>query len=55
MFNATIWIAVTVEDRATGIRGVHYVEVEKSLVHPELYGAQQEYDKGYKIISVRKW
>jgi len=55
VFNATIWIAVTVEDKATGIRGVHYVEVDKNWVHPELQAAQQEYDKGYKIISARKW
>ncbi len=49
------FVVVTVENRETGIVGVHYVEVRPSLLHPEAWASRQEEERGYRVLGARVW
>lgn len=52
------WVEVGVEHRATGIIGVHYVEVDGSFVYPEARAKSFEQERlgdSYKVLWARLW
>ena len=49
------WVEVLVEHPHTGIVGVHYVEVSPTLLRPEAWAANQEREKGFRVLGTRIW